>query len=89
MKLHIIVGTRPEIIRLSRTINLCRQMFETTLIHSGQNYDYNLSDVFFKDLDIEPPDLYLDCSKENCCVAVSDIITSTYNILREKPQTLF
>lgn len=89
MKLHIIVGTRPEIIRLSRTINLCRQMFETTLIHSGQNYDYNLSDVFFKDLDIEPPDLYLNCSKENCCVAVSDIITSTYNIFkREKPDAI-
>jgi UDP-N-acetylglucosamine 2-epimerase (non-hydrolysing) len=83
MKLIIIVGTRPEIIRLSSTINLCRKLFDTTLIHTGQNYDETLNEVFFKDLDIESPEIYLDCSKTNCCSAVGDIITKTYNIFRE------
>ena len=64
MKLIIVVGTRPEIIRLSSTINLCRKMFDTTLIHTGQNYDKNLNEVFFSDLEIKEPDLFLNCSRE-------------------------
>jgi UDP-N-acetylglucosamine 2-epimerase len=84
MKLIIIVGTRPEIIRLSSTINLCRQLFNTTLIHTEQNYDENLSNVFFKDLDIDPPDIFLNCSKTTCCSAVGDIIAKTYDIFNEK-----
>lgn len=83
MKLAIIVGTRPEIIRLSRTIKLCRKLFDTILIHTGQNYDYNLNDIFFKDLDIDSPDIYLECSRENCCSAVGDIIIKTYKIFNE------
>ena len=59
LKLMIIVGTRPEIIRLSSVINKCRQYFDTLLVHTGQNYDYNLNDIFFKDLNIEKPDIYL------------------------------
>lgn len=89
MKLIIIIGTRPEIIRLSCTINLCRELFDTKLIHTGQNYDKNLNEVFFKDLDIKSPDIYLDCSRTNCCSAVGDIITKTYNILlEEKPDAI-
>lgn len=83
MKLIIILGTRPEIIRLSSTINLCRKLFDTTLIHTGQNYDENLSEVFFKLLNIEPPDIYLDCSKTTCCSAVGDIIAKTYDIFHK------
>lgn len=84
MKLIIIVGTRPEIIRLSSTINLCRKLFNTKLIHTGQNYDKNLNDVFFNDLNIKSPDIYLECSKDNCCSAVGDIITKTYYIFKKE-----
>ena len=89
MKLIIIVGTRPEIIRLSNTINLCRNLFDTTLIHTGQNYDKNLNEVFFNDLDIKEPDIYLDCLKDNCCSAVGDIISKTYDIfLQQEPDAI-
>ena len=84
MKLIIIVGTRPEIIRLSSTINLCRKLFETTLIHTGQNYDENLNKVFFDDLNIANPDLYLACSTKNCGDTVGDIISKTYQIFAER-----
>jgi len=84
MKLAIIVGTRPEIIRLSATINLCRKFFNTTLIHTGQNYDYNLNETFFKDLEISPPDFYLDCSKENLGKTVGDIISKTYTLFSKE-----
>jgi UDP-N-acetylglucosamine 2-epimerase (non-hydrolysing) len=87
MKLFIVVGTRPEIIRLSQTINLCRKLFDTTLIHTGQNYDINLNDVFFKDLKIYPPDIYLQCSTNNCGDFVGDIIKKTYNLFLEKKPT--
>lgn len=83
MKLGIVVGTRPEIIRLSATINLCRKIFNTILIHTGQNYDYNLNETFFQDLDIKPPDYYLDCSKENLGKAVGDIISKSYILFQE------
>ena len=62
LKLAIIVGTRPEIIRLSQIINKARTLFDVTLIHTGQNYDYNLNQVFFDDLNIKKPEIYLDCS---------------------------
>ena len=60
IKLMIIVGTRPEIIRLATVIKKCRKYFDTILVHTGQNYDYNLNDVFFKDLGLADPELYLD-----------------------------
>ena len=59
LKLLIIVGTRPEIIRLAAVINKCREYFDTILAHTGQNYDYNLNGVFFKDLKLKTPDLLL------------------------------
>lgn len=89
MRLVIIVGTRPEIIRLSMTINLCRKLFDTTLIHTGQNYDKNLNEVFFNDLNISPPDIYINCSRNNCGEAVGDVISKTYNLFQElKPDAI-
>lgn len=83
MKLAIIVGTRPEIIRLSATINLARKLFDTKLIHTGQNYDKELYDVFLEELDIAPPDYYLDCSRKNIGATVGDIIAKTYDLFVE------
>ena len=60
LKVLIIVGTRPEIIRLAPTINKCRNYFDTLLVHTGQNYDYNLNEIFFKDLNVAKPDIYLN-----------------------------
>lgn len=89
MKLVIVVGTRPEIIRLSAIINKARQIFDVTLIHTGQNYDYNLNDVFFNDLSIEKPEIYLDCSRENLGKTVGDVISKTYEIFQElKPDAI-
>lgn len=89
MKLCIIVGTRPEIIRLSTTINLSRKLFNTILIHTGQNYDYNLNQTFFEDLDIKEPDYYLDCSRENLGKTVGDIISKSYSLFMDiKPDAI-
>lgn len=83
LKLAIIVGTRPEIIRLGSTIKLARQLFNVTLIHTGQNYDHNLNDVFFKDLELSNPDIYLNCSIGNPGETVGDVISKTYNIFKD------
>ena len=89
MKLVIVVGTRPEIIRLSSIINKAREIFDVRLIHTGQNYDYNLNDVFFEDLSIAKPDIYLDCSRENIGKTIGDIIAKTYEIFSElKPDAI-
>lgn len=80
MKLAIVVGTRPEIIRLSEIIRYARKFFDVELIHTGQNYDTNLNDVFFSDLDIDPPDHYLNCSLENLGRTIGDIIAKTYEL---------
>ena len=60
LKLLIIVGTRPEIIRLAAVIDKCRRYFDCMLAHTGQNYDYNLNGIFFRDLKLDDPDVYLD-----------------------------
>lgn len=89
MKLAIIIGTRPEIIRLSATINLARKLFDVSLIHTGQNYDFNLNEIFFKDLEIDKPDYYLDASKNSIGDSVGDVITKSYKLLNEiKPDAL-
>lgn len=89
MKLIIVVGTRPEIIRLSAIINKARQTFEVILIHTGQNYDYNLNDIFFKELSIAPPNIYLNCSKTDIGETIGDIISKTYRIFSEiKPDAI-
>ncbi len=89
LKLLIIVGTRPEIIRLSEVIKKCRKYFDTVLAHTGQNYDYTLNGIFFEDLDLDVPETYLDCVGENLGQTVGNIISSSYELMEEiKPDAL-
>ena len=81
LKLLIIVGTRPEIIRLSAVIKKCRRYFDTILAHTGQNYDYNLNGVFFKDLALDPPEVYLDAVGENLGQTMGNIIARSYELM--------
>lgn len=83
LKLLIIVGTRPEIIRLSAVIKKCRRYFDTLLVHTGQNYDYNLNDVFFKDLELGAPDVYLDAVGADLGETMGNIISSSYKAMTE------
>ena len=89
LKLLIIVGTRPEIIRLSAVITKCRQYFDTILAHTGQNYDYNLNGVFFKDLGLADPDVYLDAVGETLGQTMGNIIAKSYDLMVElKPDAV-
>ena len=81
LKLLIIVGTRPEIIRLAAVINKCRVYFDCLLAHTGQNYDYNLNGVFFKDLNVADPDVYLDAVGEDLGSTMGNIINSSYKLM--------
>ncbi len=83
LKLCIIVGTRPEIIRLAAVINKCRKYFDTLLVHTGQNYDYNLNGVFFKDLKLEDPDIYLDAVGKDLGETMGNIIAKSYELMAE------
>ena len=83
LKLMIIVGTRPEIIRLSAVIKKCRKYFDTLLVHTGQNYDYNLNGVFFKDLGLEDPELYLNAVGADLGETMGNIIASSYKAMAE------
>ena len=83
LKLMIIVGTRPEIIRLSEVIKKCRVYFDTMLVHTGQNYDYNLNGVFFKDLDLDDPEVYLDAVGKDLGETMGNIIASSYALMAE------
>lgn len=89
IKLLIIVGTRPEIIRLSATINKCRQYFDVILAHTGQNYDYNLNGVFFHDLALDEPEAYMDAVGADLGETVGNIISCSYKLMRDiKPDAL-
>ena len=89
IKLMIIVGTRPEIIRLAEVIKKCRKYFDTILVHTGQNYDYNLNGVFFKDLGLEDPELYLDAVGSDLGETMGNIISSSYKAMVElKPDAV-
>ena len=81
IKLAIIVGTRPEIIRLAAVIKKCRKYFDTQLWHTGQNYDYNLNGVFFKDLGLEDPELYLDAVGDDLGATMGNIINRSYKAM--------
>ena len=81
LKLLIIVGTRPEIIRLAAVINKCRRYFDTLLAHTGQNYDYNLNGIFFKDLKLEDPDVYLNAVGDDLGATMGNIINSSYKLM--------
>ncbi|MBP3360674.1 MAG: UDP-N-acetylglucosamine 2-epimerase (non-hydrolyzing) [Clostridia bacterium] len=89
LKLLIIVGTRPEIIRLAAVINKCREYFDTILAHTGQNYDYNLNGVFFKDLGLADPEVYLNAVGDTLGDTMGNIIASSYNLMTEiKPDAV-
>ena len=81
LKLLIIVGTRPEIIRLSAVITKCRQFFDVILAHTGQNYDYNLNGVFFKDLKLQAPEVYMDAVGADLGETVGNIIAQSYKLM--------
>ena len=89
LKLLIIVGTRPEIIRLSEVIKKCRKYFDTILVHTGQNYDYTLNGIFFRDLNLGEPDAYLDAVGKNLGETMGNIIARSYELMVEiKPDAV-
>ncbi|MBO4428228.1 MAG: UDP-N-acetylglucosamine 2-epimerase (non-hydrolyzing) [Bacteroidales bacterium] len=89
LKLLIIVGTRPEIIRLAAVINKCREYFDCLLTHTGQNYDYNLNGVFFKDLKLADPDIYLEAVGADLGETMGNIIARSYQLMVEiKPDAV-
>ena len=89
LKLLIIVGTRPEIIRLSAVIKKCRQYFDCLLAHTGQNYDYNLNGVFFHDLGLADPEVYMDAVGDDLGATIGNIIDRSYKLMvRTRPDAL-
>ena len=89
LKLLIIVGTRPEIIRLAAVITKCRKYFDCILAHTGQNYDYNLNGVFFKDLKLADPEVYMDAVGDDLGATVGNIINCSYKLMHQvKPDAL-
>lgn len=89
LKVLIIVGTRPEIIRLAAVIKKCRKYFDTILAHTGQNYDYTLNGVFFRDLELDDPDVYLDAVGADLGETMGNIIAKSYQLMAElKPDAV-
>lgn len=89
LKLLIIVGTRPEIIRLAAVINKCRHYFDCILAHTGQNYDYNLNGVFFKDLKLKDPEVYMDAVGDDLGATMGNIINASYKLMAQtKPDAV-
>lgn len=89
IKLLIIVGTRPEIIRLSAVISKCRQYFDVLLAHTGQNYDYNLNGIFFRDLGLADPDIYMEAVGSDLGATMGNIIAKSYEVMTEtKPDAV-
>ncbi len=89
LKLLIIVGTRPEIIRLAAVINKCREYFDCILAHTGQNYDYTLNGVFFKDLKLNDPDVYMNAVGDDLGSTIGNIIDCSYKLMSEiKPDAM-
>lgn len=89
LKVMVVVGTRPEIIRLSETIKAIDKYFKLVLVHTGQNYDYNLNEVFFKEFSLKKPDYYLDTPGKTLGETVGNIISKSYDVIqKEKPDAL-
>ena len=89
LKLLIIVGTRPEIIRLSAVIKKCRKYFDCVLAHTGQNYDYNLNGIFFRDLSLDEPEVYMNAVGDDLGATVGNIINCSYKLMNSvKPDAL-
>lgn len=83
LKLLVIVGTRPEIIRLAAVINKCRKYFDCILAHTGQNYDYNLNGIFFKDLKLDNPEVYMDAVGDDLGATIGNIINCSYKLMTQ------
>ena len=83
LKLVTVIGTRPEIIRLSTIINKCDKNFDHILVHTGQNYDYELNQIFFEDLNIRKPDFFLETAEENVGRSIGNIITYSYELFQK------
>lgn len=81
LRLMVIVGTRPEIIRLSAVVKKCRKYFDCLLVHTGQNYDYNLNEVFFRDLELAPPDIQLDVVGKDLGETIGNVIAQSYALM--------
>lgn len=89
LKLMTIVGTRPEIIRLSETIKCCDKYFEQILVHTGQNYDYSLNQIFFENLELRAPDFYLDAVGDDLGETIGNIISKSYKLMKsEQPDAV-
>ena len=89
LKVMTILGTRPEIIRLSETIKACDRYFNHVLVHTGQNYDPRLNDIFFQELELKQPDYYLDCAGKNLGETMGNILARSYDVmLKEKPDAV-
>lgn len=89
LKLLIILGTRPEIIRLSAVINKCRRYFDVVLAHTGQNYDYNLNGVFFENLEVDSPEVYMNAVGDDLGSTIGNIINCSYKLMNQiKPEAL-
>ena len=89
LKVMTILGTRPEIIRLAETIKACDKYFDHILVHTGQNYDYELNQIFFEELGLRAPDYYLDCAGKNLGETMGNVIAKAYDlILKEKPDAI-
>lgn len=83
LKIMTIIGTRPEIIRLSEVIKKCDLYFEHILVHTGQNYDYTLNEIFFRDLELRKPDFYLNVAGRNLGETIGNIISKSYDLMEE------
>ena len=89
LKVMVVVGTRPEIIRLSETIKAIDKYFELVLVHTGQNYDYKLNKIFFEEFGLKDPDYYLDTPGKDLGETDGSIISKTYDVIsKEKPDAL-
>ena len=89
LKVMTVLGTRPEIIRLSETIKACDRYFDHVLVHTGQNYDYNLNGVFFKDLKLKDPDVYMEAVGNDLGETMGNIIAKSYQLMVEvKPDAV-
>ena len=89
LKLMTIAGTRPEIIRLSEVLKKCDKYFEHIFVHTGQNYDYTLNQIFFEQLKLREPDFYLGCAGKNLGETLGNIISESYDVmLAERPDAV-
>ena len=89
IKICTILGTRPEIIRLSRVIKKLDESFEHTLIHTGQNYDFELNEIFFSDLNLKKPDYFLDAASDSATKTIGNVISLTDDVLiKESPDAV-